>query len=180
MSIFKVGDMVRCIDRGVSNNYGLEEGGIYEVIGVHETGRLELWGKEFLRYSPKRFELVEGHKHADMIMEYAKEAKVNPRPWEKFEFKSPYDSHWSELNTEMRFSTRLEYRRKPETVKITVWEATLTTQPLFSNLQGVIYTTTSKTEQDIKADLETAIHIAGHKLLSGPREVEYTVPYQNK
>jgi len=57
MSKFKVGDKVRVV---VSDEYyGLNKGGVHNVVSVHPMGNIVLTGISTIQWSPERFELAQ-------------------------------------------------------------------------------------------------------------------------
>lgn len=57
------------------------------------------------------------HKHADLMLQYAKDAAKTNKPWELWEwrvFKSHNDPSWVACWTHPSWECGVEYRRKPE------------------------------------------------------------------
>jgi hypothetical protein len=54
---------------------------------------------------------MSGHKHADLMLEYAKDALTNKTPWELWEVKM-YDK-WESVTGNFNWYEGYEYRRKP-------------------------------------------------------------------
>ena len=81
------------------------------------TGRVSRHGRE----SP--FDLVadadatEGHPHAALMAEYAKDAAVNPKPWTLWQYKKGPDHDWRDCSTPV-WDPGFAYRRKPRTITI--------------------------------------------------------------
>ena len=59
-----------------------------------------------------------GHPHAAPMAEYAEVARTNPEPWREFECKNECTGLWHTLTTNPSWVTRIEYRRKPRTIRI--------------------------------------------------------------
>ena len=59
-----------------------------------------------------------GHVHAELMMQYALDAKTNEKPWELWEFKLKDETYWSNPKSELTFISNVEYRRKPKTISI--------------------------------------------------------------
>ena len=57
-----------------------------------------------------------GHIHADLMAQYAEDAKQHDRPWELWQFCD--DDTWVECSTHPRWVPDFAYRRKPRTVQI--------------------------------------------------------------
>lgn len=57
------------------------------------------------------------HRHAELMMQYARDALETNKPWERWEF---YDSfhEWVEMSKDSAFLESREYRRKPKTINI--------------------------------------------------------------
>lgn len=59
------------------------------------------------------------HKHAHLMMLYAKDALESDEPWENWEFRDPATTlgkaqYWLELGTHPEWIDTFEYRRKPD------------------------------------------------------------------
>ena len=52
------------------------------------------------------------HKHADLMMEYAKDAAETDKPWERWEMRS-HITDWVPLNNHPSWGDTVYYRRKP-------------------------------------------------------------------
>ena len=61
-----------------------------------------------------------GHKHAVKMMEYAEDSAKHDRPWTQWECLNHGEDLWTEMVEHPRWHLQTEYRRKPETVTITV------------------------------------------------------------
>ena len=61
-----------------------------------------------------------GHVHAELIMQYALDAKTNEKPWELWEYKDHVDGNWQDFNklNPPNWFDDIEYRRKPKTISI--------------------------------------------------------------
>lgn len=68
--------------------------------------------KEFLElvYEP----MPKGHVHAELMRQYAKDAKTNPEPWNLWQFKDLYGS-WVNCAGSPEWCSLTEYRRKTKT-----------------------------------------------------------------
>lgn len=62
------------------------------------------------------------HKHAEAMMEYAKDAQVTDKPWELWEVEIEADKcggrRWSGLDRHPAWHPKLKYRRKIKTINI--------------------------------------------------------------
>ena len=59
------------------------------------------------------------HKHADLMLLYAKDAAETDKPWERWEFNTDGDT-WIELIKNPSWLEDRKYRRKPQVTKVTV------------------------------------------------------------
>ena len=59
------------------------------------------------------------HPHADLMLKYAQIAQYSDKPWEEFQFKS-IDGVWLDCGAEVLFYTLVEYRLKPQPIRIKV------------------------------------------------------------
>ena len=57
------------------------------------------------------------HPHAELMAQYAEDAKKTDRPWELWEVRA--DKVWLHLLTHPRWEASEEYRRKPQKKKLT-------------------------------------------------------------
>lgn len=57
---------------------------------------------------------VMGHVHAELMKQYAEDAKETDRPWSRWEF-SCADLGWCALDSHPKWRKILRYRRKPRT-----------------------------------------------------------------
>ena len=62
------------------------------------------------------------HVHADLMLEYAKEAMQSDTPWDAFEYKEKEDTEWQPCNMQIAWFKSTEYRKKPKTININVYE----------------------------------------------------------
>lgn len=63
------------------------------------------------------------HPHAELMMEYAKDAMETERPWERWEFKICGDIQWTSfLDRGPNWTESHQYRRKPKTININGYE----------------------------------------------------------
>lgn len=58
------------------------------------------------------------HKHAALMLQYAQDAMETNRPWERWEVAAP--NEWKGCETSPSWSEDHNYRRKPQTIKVTV------------------------------------------------------------
>lgn len=66
------------------------------------------------------------HPHADLMLKHAQIAQYSDKPWEEFQFKST-DGVWLDCGAEVLFYTLVEYRLKPQPIRIKVgqvWRST--------------------------------------------------------
>ena len=56
------------------------------------------------------------HKHAALMLQYAKDAMETDRPWERWEVAAP--NEWKGCEVSPSWSEDHNYRRKPETIKV--------------------------------------------------------------
>lgn len=54
-----------------------------------------------------------GHKHAQFMMEYAKDSLESDEAWKGWEFRVINDSDWCDLTDHPAWRSVCEYRRKP-------------------------------------------------------------------
>ena len=57
---------------------------------------------------------VVGHIHAELMKQYAEDARETDRPWKRWEFRST-NIGWMELSDHPSWGTAAKYRRKPRT-----------------------------------------------------------------
>ena len=60
------------------------------------------------------------HKHAALMLQYAKDAMETDRPWERWEVAAP--NEWKGCEISPSWSEDHNYRRKPQTIKVGKWE----------------------------------------------------------
>lgn len=60
------------------------------------------------------------HKHAALMLQYAKDAMETDRPWERWEVASP--NEWKGCEISPSWSEDHNYRRKSEMIKVGKWE----------------------------------------------------------
>lgn len=60
------------------------------------------------------------HKHAALMLQYAKDAMETDKPWERWEVAAP--NEWKGCEMSPSWSEDHNYRRKPETIKVGKWE----------------------------------------------------------
>lgn len=60
-----------------------------------------------------------GHPHAELMAQYAEDAKATDKPWELWEWSlKRRPDEWSAMRQEMGFEVRHNYRRKPKTKSV--------------------------------------------------------------
>lgn len=57
------------------------------------------------------------HPHADLMLKYSQIAQYSDKPWEEFQYKS-IDGAWLDCGAEVPFYTLVEYRLKPQPIRI--------------------------------------------------------------
>jgi len=62
---------------------------------------------------------LQGHPHAELMAQYAEDARRAPEPWLLWETRDPdlRSDYWSNLHQHPRWEEDMEYRRKPEPVR---------------------------------------------------------------
>ena len=61
---------------------------------------------------------MKAHIHAELMMEYAKDAMETDKPWKRWQFKS-HSSHWATCHiVTPSWDEETEYRRKAQTINI--------------------------------------------------------------
>jgi len=58
------------------------------------------------------------HKHAELMMEYAKDAMETDSPWERWEYTNGSENGWVVLEQHPQWYADGKYRRKPRTINI--------------------------------------------------------------
>jgi hypothetical protein len=58
------------------------------------------------------------HKHANLMLQYAQDAMETDKPWERWEVEAP--NEWKGCEISPSWSEDHNYRRKPQTIKVTV------------------------------------------------------------
>jgi hypothetical protein len=58
------------------------------------------------------------HVHAELMALYAQDAMETDKPWERWELKDTYQTHWTACKPHICFDDSLQYRRKPRTIKV--------------------------------------------------------------
>jgi hypothetical protein len=61
------------------------------------------------------------HKHAALMLQYAQDAAETDRPWERWEYKL-HGEPWFECERNPTWPENVEYRRKPQVIKVGKWE----------------------------------------------------------
>jgi hypothetical protein len=84
----------------------------------------DVGGPEYLMQRPAREALPVITKpvcpHAELMLEYAKDAMKYEKPWEMWEYKLPSSTWETFISAHPAWSKRAEYRRKPQTVAIEI------------------------------------------------------------
>lgn len=66
------------------------------------------------------------HKHAALMLQYAKDAMETDKPWERWEVRMAANVQpnavFERLSSHPEWHTSNEYRRKPQTIKVGKWE----------------------------------------------------------
>lgn len=92
--------------------------------GCDYRGRYNLYPVEswttMLAERPKQ-ESPKGHKHHKEMLQYAQDAAVHKEPWKLWEWRDDYFD-WTTLSANPVWALCAEYRRKPQTVTITIPE----------------------------------------------------------
>jgi hypothetical protein len=127
----KVGMKVRVIGTQKSHTDGWnnswvsgmseEVGGIFKVLSIDPLFGITLDTKVDFYFPWQVLEPVEqstGHPHADLMAQYAEDAKVKDRPWELWQYYDNDTSIWGDLGHNPAWCTNTQYRRKPKTIKI--------------------------------------------------------------
>lgn len=57
------------------------------------------------------------HKHAALMLQYAQDAAETDKPWERWEFKTDWDT-WVELSKNPSWFEDRKYRRKPQVIRV--------------------------------------------------------------
>lgn len=94
-----------------TNTYSDGTASAYCLYGETTEG-INMTAEEFLElvYEPEH----QGHPHAELMAQYAEDAKTTDKPWELWQLKV-LGSNWRSLTCNPSFATHLEYRRKPKT-----------------------------------------------------------------
>ena len=61
------------------------------------------------------------HKHAALMLQYAKDAMETDKPWERWEM-SDDGEQWYPCSNPPVWEVNMKYRRKPQTIKVGKWE----------------------------------------------------------
>ena len=126
MSKFKVGDK---LVRVSAPTRGLPLGTICTVLSICYWGiKLEEYGVDNY-FDPKYFELVQekpqpkakGHPHAELMAQYAEDAKETDKPWERWEVLGN-NGYSIMLLSHPTWHPSVVYRRKPSTININGYE----------------------------------------------------------
>lgn len=116
---FDIGDTIRCLDPAFP---ALSAGLGYKVIRLCDCKQVELAGVSGY-WDASRFELVvpelpvnEGHPHAALMAEYAKDALTSKEPWTLWEYRKNCRSEWLSFTANPSWSYDCIYRRRSNTV----------------------------------------------------------------
>ena len=60
------------------------------------------------------------HPHAELMAQYAEDAKETDKPWERWEMWSEVNQKWQSICCHPPWHPKREFRRKPQTVKVEV------------------------------------------------------------
>lgn len=63
---------------------------------------------------------MSGHIHAELMAQYAEDARESKRPWERWEFFSKTDHTWKTAITHLAWFESYKYRRKTGGITITI------------------------------------------------------------
>lgn len=61
------------------------------------------------------------HKHAALMLQYARDAAETDRPWERWEYKL-HGEPWFECESNPKWSENIRYRRKPQVIRVGRYE----------------------------------------------------------
>lgn len=61
---------------------------------------------------------MSGHIHAELMAQYAEDARETKKPWERWEFYEEADKAWFTVDGSPLWHTEIQYRRKPRTITI--------------------------------------------------------------
>jgi len=123
MSKFKVGDVVRRIN---FNNTGLKVGHLYTIAEDPTLSSVHIRGHGG-GFDACNFELVERagenkpHPHAELMAQYAEDAKETDKPWERWEVLGN-NGYSIMLLSHPTWHPSVVYRRKPSTININGYE----------------------------------------------------------
>lgn len=76
------------------------------------TNDCNMTAKEFLAhvYEPEK----KGHIHAELMLQYAEDAKTTDEPWKNFQWRTRA-GEWLTMQKDMQFESKYVFRRKPKT-----------------------------------------------------------------
>ena len=69
------------------------------------------------------------HKHAELMMQYAKDAMETDKPWERWEFYNKPTESWLSTTNHPNWDTAYKYRRKPKMVSVTLMSGEVVSFP---------------------------------------------------
>ncbi len=99
-------------------NY-LDEGHLQPYVADYKIASGEDW-TTMIAERPKQ-ESPKGHKHHKEMLLYAQDAAIHKEPWKLWEWRDDYFD-WTTLSANPVWALNGEYRRKPQTVTITIPE----------------------------------------------------------
>lgn len=65
-----------------------------------------------------RGEVVMGHIHAELMMQYAEDARETDKPWERWQYLPCGQTAWEQCSIGPVWCSAWQYRRKPRTITI--------------------------------------------------------------
>lgn len=80
-----------------------------------------MWGAVAEGITPEQFFAMvyedepQGHPHAELIMQYAEDAKTHAEPWKLWQLKNKKQLEWFDCSFNPNWDIDLQYRRKPKT-----------------------------------------------------------------
>lgn len=106
------GKEYRCLDAVQYSNALLGRGVTAHLMYGMTTAGCNMTAKEFLElvYEPD----TQGHPHAELMMQYAEDAKTHAEPWELWQIKTG-SFNWIDCKISLAWDPTSEYRRKSKT-----------------------------------------------------------------